>query len=353
MRWRWLALICFLYVPSFASAQTSSLAFSRNARTYETQHSTLVTKSLAGACLTMTTIPDGLLCNPAMTPVNSKSAFGAEALLSNGYSSLENIRKLLSGSVTQELVDTLFTKGKILQLEATLDINFQSKYLNGQYSPLSVKGFSVIRNEANPEVDLYSIEENGFTFQSGYEVYSGLFLGAQVRSLNRKFIKQRFKLAALGTQAGKDLLQPKTQSVTYLEPGMTYFFNKSWKPRVSLFVANAGIKSEHYDEILEPVEGQVGFGISPPMQWGSLDLSLEYRSLSYEESDLQKFRLGAMYKFGAMYLTGGIDQSGISGGVLYSLDKINAGIVYSTTQFTNDEENFYTQTVYVQFGWQL
>jgi hypothetical protein len=54
-----------------------------------------------------------------------------------------------------------------------------------------------------------------------------------------------------------------------------------------------------------------------------------------------------------MYLTGGIDTNGISGGVFYSLDKINAGIVYSTTQGAGQEESFYTQTVYVQLGWQL
>lgn len=51
--------------------------------------------------------------------------------------------------------------------------------------------------------------------------------------------------------------------------------------------------------------------------------------------------------------TGGIDSNGISGGVFYGLDKINAGIVYSTTQLVNEGESFYTQTVYAQLGWQL
>jgi hypothetical protein len=332
---------------------TQSLAFSRNARTFETQHSSLSIKGMAGACLTVSYIPDGIPCNPAMTPLNSKSSLAVEALLSNGYSAIDNIRKLLSGQVTQELVDTLFTKGKIVQIEASADIDFHSKYLNGQFTPVSIKGFSVIRNEANPEVDLYSIEENGYTFQSGYEVYRDLFVGLQIRTLNRKFIKQRFKLAVLGTQAGQDLLKPKTQTVTFFEPGLTYFLGSQWKPRVSLFVANLGTATEKFDEIAEPVEGQIGFGLSPPLDWGDLDLSLEYRSMSYEEDDLQKLRFGAMYRFGSMYLTGGIDSNGISGGVLYRLDNINAGVVYSTTQFMNQEENFYTQTVYVQLGWQL
>lgn len=311
-----------------------------------------MTKGLANACLTIL-VPDGIQCNPALNPLIKKSTLGAELQLSNGYSSLENLRKLLDGKVSQELTDTLFSQGKIIQIEANADIFFQSKYLSGLYTPLSVKGFSVVRNEANPDVDLYAIEEKGLTFQSGYEVFNNLYAGVQLRALNRKFIKQRFKLVALGTQAGQDLLKPKEQSVTYIEPAMTYFFSQDWRPRVSILGSNLGFVSKKYDELPEPAELQLGFGISPPMYWGDMDLSLEYRSMSYEESDLKKLRFGMLYHFGSMYLSGGIDSNGISGGVYYALEKINAGIVYSTTQLSNQGESFYTQTVYVQLGWQL
>ncbi len=351
---RWQLGIIFVLIPlQFAAAQTSSLVFSRNARTFELQHSTLVMKGLANACLTMTIIPDGLPCNPAMTPLNLKPSLGAELQLSNGYSSLENVRKILDGKITQDLVDTLFSGGKIIQVEANADLNFHSKYISGQYTPLSVKGFSVVRNEANPDIDFYAIEETGLTFHTGYEFFNDFFAGVQVRALNRKFIKQRFKLVVLATQDGQDLLKPKEQSVTYFEPGFTYFLAKEWKPRISLFVANLGYVSKKYDEMLEPAEVQFGFGISPPVTWGDLDLSLEYRSMTYEENDLKKIRFGTLYHFGSMYLTGGIDSNGVSGGVFYGLDKINAGIVYSTTQGANQGGSFYTQTVYIQLGWQL
>lgn len=352
MRWR----LAFIYLYAFSNlaiAQTSDLAFSRNARTFETQHSSLVMKGLANACLTIITIPDGLPCNPAMTALNKKPSLGAEIQLSNGYSAMDNVRKLMDSKVTQELIDTLFTEGKIIQIEATTDINFNSKHLSGQYTPFSIKSFSVVRNEANPDVDLYAMEENGFTFQTGYKFYDDLYGGIQVRALHRKFIKQRFKLIVLGTQAGKDLLKPKEQSVTYIEPGFTYFLGQEWKPRISVFLINTGFVSQKYEELSEPIEGQIGFGISPPMTWGDLDLSLEYRSMTYEESDLKKIRFGTLYHFGSMYLTGGIDSNGISGGVFYGLDKINAGIIYSTTQLVNQGEGFYTQTVYVQLGWQI
>lgn len=298
-------------------------------------------------------IPDGLPCNPAYTPMNTKPSLGAEILLSNGYSSLENMRKLLDSQLTQDLADTLFSKGKIIQIESNIDINFRSKYLSGQYSPTSIKGFSVIRNEANPDVDLYAVEEKGFNFQSGYEIFNNFYAGAQVRFVDRKFIRKQFKLVSLGTQEGKDLLKPKEQKATYIEPAISWTFAKAWKPRVSIMVVNLGTVSETHDELKSPMEPQVGFGFSPPVYWGDLDISIEYRSMNYDESDFDKLHIGSLYRFGSMFLTGGIDTNGISSGVYYSLDKLNAGIMYSTTRFVNDNEDFFTQTVYMQLGWQI
>jgi len=331
----------------------ADLAFSRNARTFETQHSSLVVKGIAHSCLTTTLIPDGLPCNPAMTPLNKKPSLGAEALLSNGFSTLKNVKSLVNGKINDEMIETLFSEGQIMQIESNIDINFLSKYLNAQFSPLSIKGFSVVRNEANPDIDLYAIEEDGFTFQTGYEFFDDFFAGVQIRASRRKFIRQRFKLVALGTQEGKDLLKPKLQNAVYFEPGVTWFFGDEWKPRVSFFLANVGNLSEKYEELNTPVEGQFGFGFAPPMPWGDLELSLEYRSMNYEEKDFQKLRFGSIYKFGSMYLTGGLDVNGVSGGVFYYLDKINAGVIYSTTKYINENENYFTQTVYLQLGWQI
>lgn len=298
-------------------------------------------------------MPDGLPCNPAWTPLAAKSKFGATAQLSNGYATLTNVQKLLDGKITQELIDSLFAQGKILQLEALLDLTFQSKYLSGKYTPLSVKGFSVVRNEANPDVDLYAVEEKGFTFHSGYEVFSGFFAGIQVRLISQKSIKQRFKLVQLGTQQGQELLKPKEQTLTYIEPGIGYLFSGTWRPRFSILVANLGFTSNEVSEFKIPAEPQVGFAISPLVTWGEFDFTLDYKSLSYEESAAEKFRLGGLYRFGSMNLSAGIDSAGVSGGIYYELDKVNAGIFYSTTQFPNPKGGFYTQTVYVQVGWQI
>ncbi len=118
-------------------------------------------------------------------------------------------------------------------------------------------------------------------------------------------------------------------------------------------VANLGTVSEEYSEFDIPIDYQVAIGISPPLKWASIELTLEYKSLTYEESDLNKLRLGGAFNFGAMHLTAGADSNGLSGGIYYALDQINAGVVFSTTKGLNNDEEFFTQTVYMQLGWRI
>ncbi len=342
-------ITCFSIVD--ASAQ---LAFSRNSRTFETVNSSLFIKGLAHACLAQIDVPDALPCNPAVTPFNKKASLNAEFLLSNGYSNLQSVRSLMSSEYSQELIDTFFSKDKVIQIEAGVNINFLSKFLNAQYNPLSVKAYSVVRNEANPDIDFYSVEEQGFNFQSGFKMTDNLSLGLQTRFLDRKFIKQRFKLTVLGTQAGRDALQAKKQNVIFVEPGLFWQMDYQWKPRLSLLVANSGFFSTDDTTFKDPAEAQLGFAFSPPVYWGDVDINIDYKSLSYDENLWwEKIRLGVLYKYGSMHFTSGVDANGISSGILYGLDKINAGVLYSTTKYIKDNDNYYTQTVYVQLGWQI
>lgn len=330
----------------------AELAFSRNARTYETVHSSLVMKGVGHACLGLLVVRDSLPCNPAWTAFSKESDLGVSLLLSNGAAALDKVKPLLDKQITQEQIESLFKDSKVLQIEANADLYFRSKYLNGRFTPDTVKGFFVIRNEANPDIEIFAIEEKGFEFQSGIEVYSNLFVGAQLRFLTRNFIRRQFKLLDLATPEGSQLLRAKNQNATYLEPGVAYIFPGRWRPRVSVLMANLGWVSETFEELPNRAELQPGFGISPPLAWGTLDLTLDYRSLSFEEADLEKLRYGAAYHFGAMTLTAGLDANGLSGGVYYALLNLNAGLIYSTTKFLNDDD-YFSETVYVQLGWQI
>ena len=348
-----LFLVVFYHSSSFA--QNTDLAFSRNARTFETQQASLVSKSMAFACLSMMIVPDGLPCNPAFTPLRKSATLGVEGLISNGYSTLNTMQKILSGTVDQDLINTLTDPQKrVLQIEGNIEIDLMSQYLNARYTPASLKFFSVVRNESYPKIDLYAVQEDNYVFQTGYEFAKGLFGGLQFRSLERKFIKQEFLAGDLGTDAGKQLLTPENQSGMYLEPGIAYIYDSIWKPRVSAMLVNLGVQSGQFNDLKEPLEAQFSLGVTAPLKWGSFDFEVDYRSMTYEEPTMiERLHWGGFYHLGTMYLSGGVDYNGISGGIYYGLQQINAGIMYSTTQVPWRNEDYYTQTVYVQFGWQI
>lgn len=347
-----LFILFFALVASVVNAQTPSLAFSRNARTFETQHASLLVKSLAFACLGLQEVADSLPCNPAMTSKATKGSLKAAGLISNGYSNLAKTRRLLSGNIDQPLIDDLFSDQRVLQVESSANVMFTSQYINSRYTPVSYKFFSVIRNDANPDVELFAVEEEDLAIQTGFS-YGDFDFGIELKKTDWKFIRQRFKLLSLGTQQGRDAIKPKKQTGYFIQPAINYNIPLSWSPRIAIQVVNVGTVDEKYEEFKHPTEMQFGFGITPPVPYGKLDILLDYKSLNYEEKAADKIHLGALYKYGAMNLGFGLDSNGGSIGVFYGLEQINAGILFSTTQLPWREDDYFAQTVYVQVGWQL
>lgn len=332
-------------------AIASSLAFSRNARTYNTIQSSLVEKGLAHACLAVPSLPDDLPCAPSLTPFNHKPLLTAQAMASNGYKTLDQVRKITQNDGSEELINSMFSGSPVVQIEANTQLTLVSHFLNAQYTPITAKGFAVLRNEADPDAELSATYGSGFSFQSGAEVMKGFYVGLQTRFISRHYVIQRFKLTDLGTTQGKDLLKPKIRNATYIEPAVTWAPAVPWRPVMTVMVANLGLQSPITEGLPDPVEPQVGAALSPPVPFGTLTLAIDYRSLGYDESAMGKFHFGALYRFGAMYLTGGLDSDGLSGGIYYSIEHLNAGILYTTTATTQTGD--YTNTAYAELGWQI
>lgn len=340
------------FVEKQAQAQSSDLSYSRNARTFETQSGSLLIKSLAFSCLALEEVPDGIPCNPAMTPKNTKGTLKAEGLISNGYSNLTKTRELLNGSVSPSIVDDLFSGDRVLQVEANADVMFTSRFMNSRLTPYSYKFFSVARNDANPEIELYAIEEQNLTLQSGISLGNFDF-GIEIKKMDWKFIRKRFFLFSLATEQGRENLKPQKQSALFLQPAINYNMPLPWKPRIALQIVNLGQIDNHYDDFTHPPELQVGLGVTPPIPYGRLDLLFDYKSLTDNDSDINKFHFGALYRYGVLNLGLGLDGHGGSLGIYYGLEQINAGILFSTTELPWRKDDYFAQTVYVQVGWQL
>lgn len=333
----------------------STSAQARTARTFETINSTLIQKSMAHSCLALTTLPDGLPCNPAMTSLAKEKTFRAQGLISDGYSSVKNLKNVVDGEVTQEMVDGFFSKERVIQIEASTDLMYRSPEMNIQLTPVALRGYSEIRNEANPDIDLYTVEEKGVRFQSGYQFSDEFLLGFQIRVLNRKVVSQKFQLFELGTEAGRSLLDPVNQSVLFLEPGAAFLLGDAdtWSPRLSVMVANLGYVSQRNPMVPSSAEPQVGFGISPPVDEGHLDLTLDISSLSFHERGEEKLHLGALYKINEFYYSAGFDRHGTSAGIHYEHRHINGGLIFSTTRSLRERETFDNHNFYFQLGIQI
>lgn len=331
----------------------SSAALARTARTFETINSTLIMKGMAHSCLALKTLPDGLPCNPAMTSLQKRKSLRGQFLISDGYSAVKDLKNVVDGEVTQEMVDGFFSEERVIQIEASTDLMYRSADMNIQLTPVALRGYSEIRNEANPDVDLYTVEEKGLRFQTGYQFSDEFLLGFQVRVLNRKVVSQQFKLFELGTEAGQGLLDPVKQSILFLEPGATFLMGDAWSPRLSLMIANLGYVSQRSPQVPTSVEPQIGFGITPPTDEGELDLTLEYSSLSFQEKGSDRLHLGALYRVNEFYYSAGIDAHGTSAGIHYENRHINGGLIFSTTRTLKERETFDSHNFYFQLGLEI
>lgn len=329
------------------------MVHARTARTFETINSTLIQKSMAHSCLALKVLPDGLPCNPAMTVFADRKTFRAQGLLSDGYNSVKNLKQVVDGEVTQEMVDGFFSRERVIQIEASTDLMYRSQDMNIQLTPMALRGYSEIRNEANPDIDLFTTEEKGLRFQSGYQFSEEFLFGFQVRALNRKVVRRHFQLFELGTEAGQDLLSPVNQSILFLEPGATFLMGEAWSPRLSVMIANLGYTSRPTSQVPASVEPQIAFGITPPSDEGQLDLTLEYSSLSFHEKGSEKLHLGALYKINEFYYSAGIDSHGTSAGIHYEHRHIHGGLIFSTTRTLRERETFDSHNLYFQLGIQI
>lgn len=321
-----------------------------SARTFETVHSTLLMKSMANACLGLTIQPDGLPCNPAMTPLAPKKSFRAQVLASDGYRTVRDLKTVVDGEVSQEMVDTFFSREKVLSVEASSDLMYRSPEMNVQLTPIAIRGFSEVHNESNPDIDLYAVEEKGLRFQAGTQWDEEFLFGFQIRVLNRKVIRRSFNIFELGTEAGREILQPADQGVLFLEPGATVLLGGDWNARVSGMITNFGVISRPYPNIPVSVEPQVGFAISPPVEEGNLDFTLDYKSLSFQEKGADKLHLGVLYRHNEFYYSAGIDAHGSSAGINYENRFLNAGLMFATTRTLKERDALDNNNIYLQVG---
>ncbi|MGH1469029.1 MAG: hypothetical protein ACRBBP_09150 [Bdellovibrionales bacterium] len=347
-----LLISCIFFCES-ALAQENSLDFPANPRTSILTDSSLYSKGLASACLSLTSLPDDLPCAASNLVHGSKSIFSGQLALSNGYSSLNLIREAIGSNLSTEFIDLIIDQ-KVFQIDTGIRIYFKSKYFAGKYVPMSVRAFIGLRNEVNPNIDIFAVEEKGFYFQVAAQVLTeNLSLGAQIRALDRTLIKSTFKASDFGVEQSDKLVSSEQYKVLYLDPSITYRLPRLYNLVLTGSILNIGDSDlEGRGDVEEPVSVRLGASAEKGYKtFGKIKGSIEYGRQNYTESFFDALNLGVEYTYGGMKVIGGLNTYGMSTGVYFGISNIQAGIVYSSSRFPDVSNDSYVQTVYVQLGW--
>lgn len=346
--WGYFFLLLFSW-PQISLAE--NLFFASNARTQDIEHHSLTVKALGYSCLAASPFEDSLACNPALGILNKKSSLKMFGLISNGYSNLSTVSKILDGDVDSQLVEKLLGDEKLLQSESQIDILMISSHFSARYSPISYRFFSVTRNEANPEAQLLALKEEELNIQTSFQNGS-LYYGAELKAVSWTYIKEQFRLVDLATPTGRDQVKPQTQKAVFIQPGLAFQTDIAMKPMFSLKIVRLGqIDQTERSRIQTEPDYEFGVALNPEVPYGRLKLMLDYKDVDLDQEKSAHF--GALYSYGVLNLASGVDSQGASAGVFYSLDQVSSGILYSTTQVPWRSDDYYAQTVYVQVGWQL
>lgn len=346
-------LFSLFFIAKVSYAQINTLGFPENARTSILQGSSLYSKGLAGACLSIIEAPDDIPCAASNLVFDENSVFSGQLALSNGYSSLSLIRETLGNNLSAEFIDLVLDQ-KVFQIDTAIQVYFKSKYFSGKYVPMSVRAFIGLRNDVNPNIDIFAVEEKGFYFQlSSTVINKRLSVGIQIRALDRTLVKSTFKASDFGVEQDSDLVSSEEYKVFYLDPSLTYKIPKFYNLVLTGALVNLGSsKLKNRTDVKEPIAFRVGGSMEKSLlKYGTLRGSLEYGRQDYTENFINSLRLGFIYTYGGMKIIGGLNTYGMSTGVHFGISNIQAGIVYSSSRFPDLSNDSFVQTVYVQIGW--
>jgi hypothetical protein len=314
---------------------------------------TLGAMGVAEACLTMTNLNDSLPCQPAFLAKQKKGTFIAQLAFGDSYTGLQTADHILNKNIDSNFVSSLFQQNQVISMEANSELTFIGPHFAAQFVPYQITYFSVIRDEAYPVVALHALQARSWTGATGYDLTKELSLGLSASFVQRKFIQTSFDAFEAASESGSNLLSPQTQNAFFLSPGLVYQLHVPWRPRISILGRNIGFANQYFSALDDEPEVGVGFGVTPPLRWGKLEIGLDYEAVKDPTDTVNRLHLGASYQFGHMTILVGASQDDYSGGVMFGLDSIRAGIIYKSTNIPFGNETDYARSIYSEFGLQI
>lgn len=317
--------------------------------------STFTSYALGAACFGMDAQVDGLPCNPAFMAKERPSEFKINFFFGNNISNVQEITKLVDGSGDEGTVEKLFHQTSSDEMEANVEATYLHENWGLSYSPYRLFFYSLIRNSALPEINLYAGEEQSISAQIASYGDKDFYWGLQLKGVERKFIASEFTLTDAIASGGSNYFAVQTQRAAYLEPGFLYSWEEeSWKPQVGLTVKNFGFVDHKYDELSTNPDWHFAGSIKPPIELGVLEFGLDFLVNSYVTNLSDVPHLAASYKLGAVQAMASCSDNDYSVGFLLKYQEWNGGLTYWRQKFENLlGEEAEMQTVFLEIGWTL
>lgn len=340
--------LVLLFVSSLASAATIPRDLALGASDH-------TSKLLGWACVTMEQTDVALPCQPAMTAREDDADFKAQFFFGNNVSYVREVSDLVSGDGDAESVRRLFSQTHGSEMEADFEAGYRRPTFALAFAPSRIVYYSLIRNEALPQMTLLALQEQTVRMQLASYVGNDTSFGVQFRGVRRKFVAGDFSLADAFAEDGKGLFDTQVQNGLFLEPGlMREWLGVAGRPKVSVMVRNLGFVSEKFDEFPTAPELLMGTSVHPELQYGELELGLAARFNSQTQGLSDPWRVAGIYRLGVTRYSVSAGRSDFAAGFMLLYKNLNGGLAYTTRLIENlrgEQESL--RTVYLQAGFDI
>ncbi len=313
----------------------------------------LVSQTLGATCYTLDISADTLPCNPAYMAKERTRIFRANAFIGNNVSYLLEASDIASGKADSKTIDTLFSDRKSSEFEADIEAGFLSDTFGIAITPYRVSFYSLFQNPALPEITLFASLESSARMQIASYIQDDIYLGLQVRYLQRKFIASRFFLTDVLAENHNQYLNPQDQTFLFLEPGFLYSNERNeWKPEVSANIINLGFKFGDKNPAADPlVEYHLGGSFSYHFGYGRWGWVLDAGWNREIESPSEVLTLGSYFEIGILEIFASVAEKFNGAGFSVHFDSFNIGMSYSVKAEKFDSNNeAYSRRIYFLLG---
>jgi hypothetical protein len=281
-------------------------------------------------------MPDGTVCNPALLHTVPTGRLLGQLYIGNGYAAMSTANNLIFKPISQEFLRELFEKQNVTSLEFSAGLSFTGKHFAASLMPYRIQYLSEIHNPNLPVVAVHAALERSMTVSTGSSLgflsprLRELGAGMNVRIIDRSFIHSSFNLSQVATSPDPRMLVPVIgQNAVLIDPAVSWTPSRApWKLRTSVGARNLGWTWPEVPLYSEEADLQAGVGVEPPLGFGRLKLGLDLIDMIHAEDLVSRFRVGTSYQFGMLELMSGVNAKSLSGGMQFTYDLFQAGIVY-------------------------